>query len=73
MIKLSIVLPCYNEGLTIKRLVDEFRVAFAGEQGIELILVNNGSTDDTKKILKNLLPLYPGCRSVYKPFSIKLL
>lgn len=31
---------------------------------IEVILVDNGSTDDSAKVLESLLPAYPGCRSV---------
>ncbi|GAB6039425.1 glycosyltransferase family 2 protein [Endothiovibrio diazotrophicus] len=46
---LSIVLPCYNEGSTLGRLVDGYRRALAGRAGVELILVDNGSTDDTAR------------------------
>jgi len=31
---------------------------------IEVILVDNGSTDDSARVLESLLPSYPGCRSV---------
>jgi len=33
-------------------------------QGCEIILVDNGSYDNTPEILKDLLPNYPGCRSI---------
>ncbi len=48
-IKYSIVVPCYNEEGNIFKLVDEFvKVNDALEQyGFELILVNNGSKDNT--------------------------
>ncbi len=31
---------------------------------IEVILVDNGSIDNSPEVLQNLLPQYPGCRSV---------
>lgn len=50
-IKYSIVVPCYNEEGNIYKLVDEFvKVNDALEQyGFELILVNNGSRDNTSE------------------------
>jgi glycosyltransferase involved in cell wall biosynthesis len=49
MIRLSIVLPCYNEGPTLDALVAGYRQALAGRDDVELILVDNGSTDDTER------------------------
>ena len=50
----SIVIPCFNEEATIKLILDKTNKAFQ-EHNIELILVNNGSTDNTKNILKDLI------------------
>jgi glycosyltransferase involved in cell wall biosynthesis len=62
--KFSLVIPCFNEAKNLPLLLKRCKEV-ANKPGVEIILVDNGSTDDTKKILKNLLPLYPGCRGVY--------
>ena len=60
---LSIVLPCYNEGETLDKLSAEYRTAFADIPGVELILVDNGSTDNTMETLR---------REVEKPSSFPM-
>ena len=46
-IQLSIVVPCYNEEDNIKHVVKHFKSAFETREDIELILIDNGSTDST--------------------------
>jgi len=49
--KLSVVIPCFNESGNINKLVEEFE-SLSLEFDLELILVDNGSSDSTKsKIL----------------------
>lgn len=61
--KLSLVIPCYNEAANLPLLLS--RCGAVGEAGeVEVILVDNGSTDDTPLLLAGLLPDYPCCRSV---------
>ena len=43
--KLSIIVPCYNEAKNIPIVLQRF-AAVITEPDIELIFVNNGSTDD---------------------------
>ena len=50
--KLSIILPCYNEELSILKLVDRCLCIISDQ--LEIIFVDNGSTDNTFKILKTL-------------------
>lgn len=61
--KLSIVIPCFNEARNIPQLLRRCRELLYTNDA-EVILVDNGSTDNTAEVLKNLLPIYPGCRSV---------
>jgi len=62
--KFSLVIPCYNESANLPLLLDRCRGVTAASDQIEVILVDNGSTDDSPAVLARLLPLYPGCRSV---------
>ena len=50
MMKLSIVIPCYNESATIKTLVERVKKAPVKEK--EIIIVDDASSDGTKEILK---------------------
>ena len=61
--KFSLVIPCYNEAANLPLLLDRCKVV-AQQPEVEVILVDNGSTDNSPQVLKNLLPLFPGCRSV---------
>lgn len=47
----SLVIPCFNEGEGLPALVDRLDDAFSGK-GVEVILVDNGSTDDTAKVIR---------------------
>ncbi len=49
--KLSVVVPCYNEGGNLVALVRRFREALAGHDDVELVLVNNGSRDHSALVL----------------------
>lgn len=60
---LSVVLPCYNEAAGLANILDRFQEV-GGDRLFELILVDNGSTDDTPEVLAELLPRYPFARSV---------
>ena len=55
--KISILIPCYNEANTIKDLL--IKVNNQKKIDKEIIIIDDSSTDETKKILKNeLTPLY---------------
>ena len=48
--KLSVVIPCYNERSTIETVVDAVRSAPV--EDVEIIVVDDGSTDGTREVLK---------------------
>jgi len=54
MPELSVVLPCYNESGNLKNILDRYR-PLASKVPLDLILVDNGSTDNTKAILQEAL------------------
>lgn len=59
----SLVIPCYNEARNLPLLVPRCAQLTAPGDA-EIILVDNGSTDDSPQVLAALLPAHPGCRSV---------
>jgi glycosyltransferase involved in cell wall biosynthesis len=52
--KLSIIIPAYNEEATIKQLIEKVKQVDLNEIEKEIIIVNDNSTDKTKKILENI-------------------
>jgi len=54
MIKLSIIIPCYNEEKTITLILNKIRNLFLAGIEKEIIIINDGSTDNTKSILDQL-------------------
>ena len=53
MNKLSIVIPCYNEEKNINPLFEKIEELLDIDRNLEIIIVNNGSTDNTKKNIIN--------------------
>lgn len=54
---LSIIIPCYNSGRFIRRSIE--MLLRQGLSDCELILVNDGSTDDTLSLLREYERAYP--------------
>ena len=59
----SLVIPCFNEEGTLELILENTKEPFL-KNNIELILVNNGSTDNTKNLLEKLINYYPHARFV---------
>ena len=52
--KLSIIIPAYNEETTIKEVVDRVHAVDLGAIEKEIIVVDDGSVDGTSQVLKTL-------------------
>lgn len=63
-IKLSVVVPCYDEAENIPLILNRFRTVMKRED-IEVVLVDNGSSDSTQDVLAKLLPEYPFARGIH--------
>lgn len=62
-LRLSLVIPCYNEARNLPLLVARLRECFVRDD-VEAILVDNGSTDDSPAVLARLLEGAERIRSV---------
>jgi glycosyltransferase involved in cell wall biosynthesis len=65
--KLSVVMPVYNEHATLKQVVER---VLAVPLEIELICVDDGSTDGSREILAELQASYPQIRVQLQPQNI---
>lgn len=63
MITLSLVIPCYNESANLPLLLERCGQVI-NRNDIEVMLVDNGSTDNTDEVLKKLLPAYSFVRNI---------
>ena len=61
MHKLSIIIPAYNEKNTIEEIIRRIRAVDLGDVEKEIIVVDDGSKDGTREILKNI----PGIRYIF--------
>lgn len=64
MSKIGIVIPCYNESLRLKaKAYTDFMSANQSEY--DIIFVNDGSTDNTLDVLKNITTNFPNNCFIY--------
>jgi glycosyltransferase involved in cell wall biosynthesis len=56
VIKVSLIIPVYNEAATIRELLERVEALPLAKQ---LVIVDDGSTDGTSEILLELLPSHP--------------
>ena len=60
----SVVIPCYNEEQNIPLILSRFSEAVGDRKDIEVILVENGSADNSAEVMDKLLPEYSFARKV---------
>ena len=61
--KLSVVIPCYDEADNIPLILERFD-GIIKRDDIEVVLVDNGSTDSSPEVLNTLLPKYPFAKTI---------
>ena len=74
--KFQILLPVFNEGLTIKKTLYDIYDALKNDIDFEFIISEDGSTDNTKKILNDLkkeLPMILVSEDKRKYYSLAVL
>ncbi len=64
--KLSIIMPCYNEKQTIKQILEEVDHVDLGNTIKEIIIVDDGSKDGTREILKKLAVTNPRIKIIFQ-------
>ncbi|MBX9668615.1 MAG: glycosyltransferase family 2 protein [Candidatus Obscuribacterales bacterium] len=57
MSKLAVVIPCYNEAKNIPLILERFQ-SLAPRADVELLILDNGSKDDSPQVIEQLLPHY---------------
>jgi polyisoprenyl-phosphate glycosyltransferase len=62
-VRLSIIVPCYNESKNIPLILEKF-ASMINRDDVEVILVNNGSTDNSDTVFNELIPNYSFARVV---------
>ncbi|MFN8707682.1 MAG: glycosyltransferase, partial [Planctomyces sp.] len=53
--QISVVIPAHNESGNLPRLIDEIRDALAGKLQYEVIVIDDGRSDDTASVLHRVL------------------
>ena len=68
---LSVVVPCYNEQVTIRELVARVQAVDLGGIDTEILIVDDGSTDGTRDVLATLDGVN-GVRVFLLPVTLKV-
>ena len=55
MERLSIIIPCYNESKSLPMLISRCKEVANKDSNIEIVIVDNGSNDDTSSVLDGLI------------------
>ena len=63
IMKLTVVIPCYNEKNNIPLVLERFAEVI-GKRDIEVIIVDNGSTDGSDNVIKELVPQYSFAKTI---------
>ena len=64
-LKLSIIVPAYNEENFLEQAFNSIYNQTFGFENIELILIDHGSTDGTRKMIEHYASLYDNVSPIY--------
>ena len=53
MTSFSIIIPCYNESHVLSRCLESIVVAIGSRSGVEILLMDNGSSDNSPEIARS--------------------
>ena len=59
MLKMSLIIPCYNESKNLPLILSRCKEINAKEKNTEIIIVDNGSTDETSAVLDEIASNLP--------------
>lgn len=62
--KVSIIIPCYNEETAIEQTVQDITSAIAHSKDYEIVVVNDGSRDNSEHVLNALVPEFQNLRVI---------
>jgi glycosyltransferase involved in cell wall biosynthesis len=63
--KLSIIIPCYNESTTLALIVEEVISVSLKNTKKEIIIIDDGSKDNSPKIINDLQKKYPEIKPIF--------
>ncbi|MDR0911845.1 MAG: glycosyltransferase family 2 protein [Methanobrevibacter sp.] len=63
--KISIIIPVYNVENYIKKAFDSIKTQTLGFDNLEIIMVNDGSTDKSGEIIERYADKYSNCKSIH--------
>ena len=66
MKKLSLIIPCYNEEKTLSNTVERCLSLQSSTLSLELVIVNDCSTDSSDEVASSLLEKYPDCIKYFR-------
>ncbi len=67
--KLSVVMPCYNEKNTVSKIIAEVLSVDLGSTKKEIVVVDDGSKDGTRDILKKLAGKHPEIKLIFQKIN----
>lgn len=67
--KLSVIIPCYNEKHTIRKLIAEVEGVNLGSTLKEIIIIDDGSSDGTREIISTLSKKNKDIKVIMQPHN----